>query len=131
MVFAGWKTGYGNTLQVKHPQGYMSYYGHLSRFAKGVKRGVKVDQGDVIGFVGATGYATGPHLDFRVSCNGRFVNPLSLKSVNGPSLHGRALTDFKHVSRQRLAMLGDPKLDIALDTPGRGRGPKQKIASGG
>lgn len=114
---AGWQTGFGKTIRVRHPEGYKSYYGHLCRYAPGIRTGKKVDQGDVIGYVGSTGWATGPHLDFRVSQNGRFVNPLKLKSVNGPALSGRALANFKHVSGQRLAMLEDLNLDIALAVP--------------
>lgn len=69
----------GNYIKVKHNSSYISYYLHLSRFAKGIKAGVRVKQGQVIGYVGATGIATGPHLDYRVKKNGKFVNPLKLK----------------------------------------------------
>lgn len=69
----------GNYIKVRHNHNYITYYLHLSRFAKGMRPGVKVEQGQVIGYVGSTGYSTGPHLDYRVKKNGRFVNPRSLK----------------------------------------------------
>lgn len=66
----------GNQIQLRHAGGYETYYLHLSRFAAGVRPGVHVAQGDVIGYVGATGAATGPHLDYRIKRNGVFVNPI-------------------------------------------------------
>ena len=72
--------GGGNYLKVKHNSGYSTVYMHLSRFAKGIKVGSSVKQKEVIGYVGATGLATGPHLDFRVYENGRPINPLTIKS---------------------------------------------------
>ncbi|HQI82690.1 MAG TPA: peptidoglycan DD-metalloendopeptidase family protein, partial [Deltaproteobacteria bacterium] len=110
----GWSRGFGKTITVRHPAGYMSHYGHLSRFAKGIKKGRKIAQGEVIGYVGATGYATGPHLDFRVQHKGRYVNPLRLRQVNGPALGGRALAGFRQESLKRLTMLDDQTLDRPL-----------------
>lgn len=72
--------GGGNYLKVKHNSVYTTVYMHLSRFAKGIKVGSQVKQKEVIGYVGATGLATGPHLDFRVFENGRPINPLTIKS---------------------------------------------------
>ena len=69
----------GKYVKIRHNNNYISYYLHFSRFGKGIKSGVKVKQGQVIGYVGSTGYATGPHLDYRVKKNGRFVNPRSIK----------------------------------------------------
>ena len=63
-------------VRLRHAGGYESYYLHLSSFAKGIRGGVHVDQGQLIGRVGATGTATGPHLDYRLRKNGVFVNPL-------------------------------------------------------
>lgn len=74
------KEGNGRYIQIRHTNAeYETYYLHLSRFAKGIKKGARVRQGDVIGYVGASGYATGPHLDFRVKRSGKFVNPRKLK----------------------------------------------------
>jgi murein DD-endopeptidase MepM/ murein hydrolase activator NlpD len=80
IVKASRKKGNGRYLQIRHTnREYETFYLHLSRFAKGIGEGVKVAQGQVIGYVGASGYATGPHLDFRVKRNGKFVNPRKLK----------------------------------------------------
>ncbi len=74
------KKGNGRYIQIRHTnREYETYYLHLSRYAKGIKKGTRVSQGQIIGYVGATGYATGPHLDYRVKRNGTFVNPRKLK----------------------------------------------------
>jgi len=72
--------GGGNYLKIKHNQEYMTSYMHLSKFASGISQGVRVKQGQLIGYVGSTGLASGPHLDFRVYRNGTAINPLSVKS---------------------------------------------------
>ena len=76
IVSAGWAGGGGNQVRIRHVGGYESYYLHLSSFAGGIRAGARVDQGQLIGRVGATGTATGPHLDYRLRKNGTFVNPL-------------------------------------------------------
>ncbi|HVO10419.1 MAG TPA: peptidoglycan DD-metalloendopeptidase family protein [Vicinamibacteria bacterium] len=78
VVAAGWLGGYGRTVRLRHPNGYETLYGHLSQIS--VRAGQRVAQGQRIGAVGATGLATGPHLDYRMALNGRFVDPLRLKS---------------------------------------------------
>ena len=80
VLSAGWAGGGGNTVKIRHNSVYTTSYMHLSRYASGIKAGAHVRQGDVIGYVGATGTATGPHLDFRVWKNGTPVNPLTLES---------------------------------------------------
>jgi len=111
VLFNGWSGGFGKSIQIGHPSGYVTYYGHLSRFAKGLARGSDVDQGEVIGYVGSTGISTGPHLDFRVHLKGKFINPLTLRPVNGRPLHKEALNDFRALSQERLTMLNDHALD--------------------
>jgi murein DD-endopeptidase MepM/ murein hydrolase activator NlpD len=86
VTFAGRRGGYGNYVEIRHNSTYTTCYGHLSKFGRGIRRGVRVEQGDVIGAVGATGLATGPHLDFRVKKNGSFVNPLRIESPAGRSV---------------------------------------------
>jgi len=81
--FAGRKGGYGNTVTLSHRANYQTMYSHLSRFGKGIRRGVRVKQRQVIGFVGSTGLSTGPHLDYRVIKDGCFVNPLSHEFLPG------------------------------------------------
>ena len=76
VVSAGWAGGGGNQVRIRHAGGFETYYLHLSSFAKGMRRGVRVDQGQLIGRVGSTGTATGPHLDFRLRRNGVFVDPV-------------------------------------------------------
>jgi murein DD-endopeptidase MepM/ murein hydrolase activator NlpD len=81
IVKARKKKGNGRYVQIRHTnREYETYYLHLSRYGKGIKEGTKVTQGQIIGYVGATGYATGPHLDFRVKRNGKFINPRKMKS---------------------------------------------------
>jgi murein DD-endopeptidase MepM/ murein hydrolase activator NlpD len=77
VVSAGWSGGGGNMVRLRHAGGFESYYLHLSRFGSGIRRGARVDQGQIIGRVGSTGTATGPHLDYRLRKNGVFVNPLT------------------------------------------------------
>ncbi len=88
VTFVGWKGGYGNFVEITHSSGYVTTYGHLSRFSSNAKKGKRVSQGQVIGYVGMTGIATGPHLDFRIKHNGKFLNYLKIKnkaSANLPS----------------------------------------------
>jgi murein DD-endopeptidase MepM/ murein hydrolase activator NlpD len=80
---AGWSGGNGISITLRHRSGYETMYNHLSRLAPGVRAGARVKQRQVIGFVGSTGLSTGPHLDYRVSKNGRFVNPLGEKFIPG------------------------------------------------
>jgi murein DD-endopeptidase MepM/ murein hydrolase activator NlpD len=80
VTLAGRNGGAGNMVSIRHPNGYETNYLHLSRFAKGIQRGARVGQGQVIGYVGSTGLSTGPHLDYRVTLNGRWINPLSISS---------------------------------------------------
>ncbi len=84
--FAAYKGANGKLVILNHPNGYKTYYLHLSRFGKGIRRGAKVHQGQVIGYVGSTGMSTGPHLDFRVKKGRRFVNPLKLTLPPGPPI---------------------------------------------
>jgi len=78
---AGWNGGYGLSITVRHARGYSTMYNHLSRIE--IRRGERVRQREVIGRVGSTGLSTGPHLDYRVSKNGAFVNPLNEKFIPG------------------------------------------------
>ena len=81
ILFCGRKNGFGNCLEIRHGKNYVSSYGHLSGFARGARRGRSVQQGDLIGYVGATGMATGPHLDYRLCKAGRPINPLAVKNI--------------------------------------------------
>jgi murein DD-endopeptidase MepM/ murein hydrolase activator NlpD len=107
VVDAAYNRGEGNFIRIRHSSRIETMYLHLSRFAKGLHRGSRVNQGDVIGYVGMTGLATGPHLDYRVSDNGKWLDPLHLKSITPDPLGGGQLAQFRaDVSRlaPRLAM---------------------------
>jgi murein DD-endopeptidase MepM/ murein hydrolase activator NlpD len=101
---AGWNGGNGIQVHLRHHAGYETMYNHLSRLGPGVRKGARVEQRQVIGYVGSTGLSTGPHLDYRVSKNGRFVNPLSEKFIPGQPLdgaeHGRFLKDARALVRR-------------------------------
>jgi len=84
VVSAGWAGGGGNQVRIRHDRGIETYYLHLSSFAPGVRAGTRVQQGQLIGRVGATGTATGPHLDFRVRKNGVFVDPVAERRRQPP-----------------------------------------------
>jgi murein DD-endopeptidase MepM/ murein hydrolase activator NlpD len=77
--YSKWVNGYGKTIKIRHNGVYNTYYAHLNGYAAGVSAGRRVKQGDVIGYMGMTGLATGVHLDYRVEFNGRYINPASLK----------------------------------------------------
>lgn len=75
VLAAGWQGGYGKLVVIRHPNGYKTFYGHLSGFAKGIRKGASVTQGQLVGYVGSTGMSTGPHLHFEMRVNDRPVNP--------------------------------------------------------
>ncbi|MGZ7030698.1 MAG: M23 family metallopeptidase [Thermoanaerobaculia bacterium] len=95
VIEAGRKGGEGNYIRIRHSSRIDTFYLHLSRFAKSIKRGAKVLQGDVIGYVGQTGLATGPHLDYRVKEDGNWLDPLKLKSITPDPLRADALRLFR------------------------------------
>lgn len=92
---AGWEGGWGNMIRLKHDGGYSTHYGHLSGIAKGVSSGANIAQGQVIGYVGSTGWSTGPHLDYGMKLNGSPVNPLSLDLPKGNPLNGETMKFFE------------------------------------
>lgn len=93
--FVGRSAGAGKYIKVQHANGYETMYLHLSAFARGLKKGQRVGQGQVIGFVGQTGYATGPHLDFRMKKNGNYLNPLKELSPRDTPVVKAELPMFK------------------------------------
>lgn len=95
VTLAGRNGGYGNWLQLKHSGGWDTGYAHLSRFAKGIRPGVRVRQGQVVAYVGSTGMSTGPHLHYETFQNGRRVNPLSVKVPQSSALTGSELAAFR------------------------------------
>jgi murein DD-endopeptidase MepM/ murein hydrolase activator NlpD len=100
----GGKGGYGNYVRIRHPNGYSTAYGHMSRYADGVAPGVAVKQGQIIGYVGSTGMSTGPHCHFEVLVNNNFVNPMTIAVPRGLQLQGRELAEFQR-ERNRIDAL--------------------------
>lgn len=111
--YAGWRGGLGKTVIVKHPNGYTSWYGHLSEIGKGISKGRKVRKGQVIGYVGSTGVATGPHLDFRIQKGGQFINFLAMKMPPSYPLEEKYLSEFNTMKDKlisRMNTLTDGKI---------------------
>ena len=92
---AGWCGGGGNCVKIKHNSTYQTIYAHMSKFAKGVRSGVRVKQGQIIGYVGSTGKSTGPHLHYEVLINGKRVNSQTLKLPSGKVLRGNERKIFE------------------------------------
>jgi hypothetical protein len=114
--YAGWKGGYGRFVCVRHNSTYASAYGHLSRFGKGVASGSRVKQGQVIGYVGSSGLATGPHLDFRITRNGSFINPLKLSVPTLDPVPQVQMAAFnghvQHLARALDSMRGSESMEL-------------------
>lgn len=110
---ASFDRGYGNVVVLRHQQKYTTLYGHLSRFAPGVSRGARVTQGQVIGYVGSTGLATGPHLHYEFRINEVHQDPLTVAMPDAPPITADLRASFDSVARpmaQRLALLRDTNL---------------------
>jgi murein DD-endopeptidase MepM/ murein hydrolase activator NlpD len=105
VTFSGWRPGYGNLVEISHSGGYSSRYGHFSRIARGIRRGAEISAGDVIGFVGQTGHATGPHLHFEFLRGGEKINFLSTRMPRAEHLAGAELQRFLRERDQRVAQL--------------------------
>ena len=106
--FAGYKGQYGKLVIVRHPNGYKTYYGHLSGISIGITTGKKVKQGDIIGKVGATGVATGPHLHYEMHIGNRPVNPLTVKLPKGKAIPEKQQAEFNRMKegmQMRLAAI--------------------------
>lgn len=95
VIKAARESGYGNRVEIQHANGYITTYNHMSGFARGMKDGLRVRQGQVIGFLGSTGLSTGPHLHYEVIVNGNFVDPLRIRLARTRELNGRQLAEFR------------------------------------
>jgi murein DD-endopeptidase MepM/ murein hydrolase activator NlpD len=100
VIKAEWDSGYGRRVELQHTNGYVTAYSHMSSFAKGIAPGKRVQQGQVIGYVGNSGLSTGPHLHYEVIINGSFVDPLKIRLPRGRELEGRGLVEFKRQREQ-------------------------------
>jgi murein DD-endopeptidase MepM/ murein hydrolase activator NlpD len=105
--FIGRQNGYGNFIVLNHRNGYQTAYAHMNGFAAGMKKGSRVSQGDVIGYVGQTGWATGPHLHYEFRVAGQAVDPLTVTQLPPPPLDAQDLARFRIQTQNRLTYLAD------------------------
>ncbi len=103
ITFAGWSDIYGNFVMIRHVNHYETVYAHMTAFARGIRKGVRVDQGQVIGYVGSTGMSTGPHLHYEVRYYGKQVNPSTMKFPPGRVLEGEELRLYTNLLHSRFA----------------------------
>jgi murein DD-endopeptidase MepM/ murein hydrolase activator NlpD len=102
---AGRHGAYGITVEIKHNDKYETLYAHMSKLAAGIRRGARVNQGQIIGYVGSTGRSTGPHLHYEVHVNNRPVNPTRIKAAGGKQLAGKELAKFNQLKSRVEAMM--------------------------
>lgn len=105
VVSCGWGGGFGKQVVLRHPNGYMTYYSHLSGYGPGIRKGIRVRQKQVIGYVGSTGLSTGPHLDYRMAKDGRFRNPLKESFPSGLPIEKGKMEAFQKRRDEMLAWL--------------------------
>lgn len=120
VAFMGKKGGYGNVVILNHPNGISTVYGHLSRFSDAIRKGDAVNQGDIIGYVGMTGLATGPHLHYEFLVNGNHRDPMKVALPNSVPIHENFKSEFHLHSLTMLAkleMLKQRTQMVALQTP--------------
>ncbi|QJB56057.1 peptidoglycan DD-metalloendopeptidase family protein [Pseudodesulfovibrio sp. zrk46] len=109
--WAAWRGSFGRYVKLRHGNGFQTAYAHMSRIAKGMRPGVKVQQGDIIGYVGTSGVSTGPHLHYEVLRNGRQINPSTLKLPPARVLQGEDLRRFKErIKEFQGPIVGPPDL---------------------
>jgi murein DD-endopeptidase MepM/ murein hydrolase activator NlpD len=101
----GWDHGFGNQVILRHLNGYKTCYGHLSRFGSGIRKGVRVRQQQIIGYVGSTGLSTGPHLDYRLVKDGHFRNPLKETFPTGFPIEKGEMEKFHQRKEEMLVWL--------------------------
>ena len=106
---AGWCGGGGNCVKIKHNSTYQTVYAHMSKFARGIKQGVRVKQGQIIGYVGSTGKSTGPHLHYEVIENGKKINSQTLKLPSGKILKGKERKLFE-TTKNKIDVLKSEKI---------------------
>lgn len=109
IIFRGKKGGYGNVVIIKHGQRYSTLYAHLSKFKRGQRTGTRLNQGDIIGYVGKSGLATGPHLHYEFRVNGVHRNPLTVKLPNATPIKKKYIADFIEKASLLFAQLAEIK----------------------
>ncbi len=105
VLSVGWDAGYGRRIELHHANGYETTYNHLSAFARGLHKGERVRQGQVIGYIGQTGLATGPHLHYEVLVNGHFVDPMKVRLARTREISGHMLVAFHQECNRINALL--------------------------
>lgn len=117
--FAGWRAGYGNVVEIEHAQKYSTLYGHMKGFARGIRTGAPVHQGEVIGYVGMTGLATGPHLHYEFRIDGVHHDPLTVSLPKANPISNAEKKQFSALSQQIMMQLAAGKVDntLALANP--------------
>ncbi len=113
VLYKGWAGGFGRLVKIKHDDGYVSYYGHLSKYAKNLEVGQRIQQQEVLGYVGKSGLATGPHVCFRIAKNGSYVNPTRLRTPPADPVPPQFENAFHSIRDRRLAQL-DPTREVGL-----------------
>ena len=111
----GYTRGNGNYIKIRHNNGYETIYLHMSKFARGVRKGSRVSQGQLIGYVGSTGLATGPHLCFRMRKNGAPVNPQRIKAPSVAPVSAENMQQFSLHAKNLLAQLGNSAVHLAAE----------------
>jgi len=109
IIKAGWSSGYGRRIEIQHTNGYVTTYSHMNGFSRGIRKGARVNQGQIIGSVGSTGLSTGPHLHYEVKVNGNFVDPMRIRLPRGRVLDGDMLAEFVKERDRIDALLEDGK----------------------
>ena len=104
IIKAGWDSGYGRRVEIQHANGYVTTYNHMSGFGRNIAEGGRVTQGQIVGYLGQTGLATGPHLHYEVIINGNFVDPMAIKLARTREFDGRMLATFRR-ERDRIDQL--------------------------
>ena len=118
VVFAGRQGGYGKTVEIQHSKRDKTVYAHLSRFARNLKKGSSVKRGQVIGYVGRSGLATGPHLHYEFHRNQKPIDPMKMSLPSGPILLGAELQRFRNRATKLLARLGSSNSKITVAASG-------------
>jgi murein DD-endopeptidase MepM/ murein hydrolase activator NlpD len=109
VILAGRKGGYGNTVILRHGNSYQTLYAHMNGFAKGIRNGTAVKQGQVIGYIGTTGLSTGPHLHYEFQINGRHVDPLAQKKLMADPIANAEKAKFIKMSQPLMARMDQEK----------------------
>jgi len=126
---AAYDSGYGRRVEIQHANGYVTTYNHMSAFGRGMADGVQVKQGQIVGYLGQSGLATGPHLHYEVMINGNFVDPMAIKLARTREFDGKLLAGFKK-ERERIdqLMAQAPNAGLAAPTAANPSAPRRSAA---